>query len=74
MNEPERQSQRFDALARSARTLFQNLAAVALLAASGTVVALGPSDLKSYAVAAGQAALAAVAAYVHNLVWPRKQA
>ncbi|WP_449060584.1 hypothetical protein [Planomonospora algeriensis] len=60
-----------EALRRGARSLVQNVASVAVVAGGTAVVSAGESaDAAALGVAGGQAALAAVLAYVYTLVKP----
>lgn len=66
-----------DARSRFVRTLLQGSVPVALLAASGAVydaVSAGQTDYRLVALAAGQAVLSAVLAFVHRKVMPPKDA
>ncbi|MER5649585.1 hypothetical protein [Streptosporangium sp. NPDC002524] len=60
-----------EAWLRAARSLLQNVLSVAVTAGGAAVVTAGPAaDPGTFAMVGGQAALAAVLAYVHNQVKP----
>lgn len=60
-----------EALLRGARSLLQNLLSVAVVAGGGAIVTAGDAvDAGTLGVVGGQAALAAVIAYVYNMVKP----
>ncbi|MGW0485781.1 hypothetical protein [Nonomuraea sp. NPDC003214] len=57
---------------RAGRTLLQNLVAAAIVPGAYAFATAGGDDLKTLAMAGGQAALAGVIALAHNWISPRK--